>query len=1138
MPYRGLSCCWNMALLAWFAAAHASSAQFALGEGPGTRISLSGQAFVVDEALSLADFANAHFVHLTPPDGWDRLTILRGGSRDSCVYYRETAARPDRIEITWYVKFAPYQFGSDFPGHSYNRSGGTYELRLPAARLTGARYQALTGNPMKPKWAEGTLDLGESEGTIIHSTVQYLVLKLADGQAVTFDLNPFGNHNFGRKTMFAERDWVLLHEGEHVVLRAMMRRVIWGDTRRFKVVLMPGAVPYDDIHSRSKRGSSPMLYPSLRVNCGSSKLKSHVVLGSHSYSAADGIGWLEGAPEVVSGNGIKGVYRDAVRGRGKSRLRIDTRSGLYLVTTLFGALGEPSRPALVSVAGRRCLESSPTESGQFSAKTFSARARDGHVELILEGPSWALSGLSLTPLAYDTEDFLFRRTWFVDQTGFDRWFADVEPLPEMVPLAETAPAADPMAWTWNGALTTLEAALDSSRTALDTPEAVRQRLNLLSSGGYKGIVIGGLHFRFNHVDTSRSTILLRNTRLAVEEAHRLGLKVIDHWDFNWVFATGYPKMLEILAQDPDCLQRSLYPLQVCTSFCLNSRAFEEAFAAYVQLHQQTSGVDGHMIDEINWIKGQYCFCDTCRKMFETETGMALPANCAEIYNKPGNPVWRALITWRGRKTAEFQARLLGKMREVRPDGIMLRYTSTYLCRPHPSGLELNRHRLWNVNYAGDEFHPDLVLQNWRVLFARTKNRQGAVASFGNAPTWILPKFRSAPSRTLYAWALGRMNRANIWYRSADYTLSHALHTWSWQMDDQHARPLSDVAVLLSQPTRELSRDMSYYFEQYMAWAQTLAETNVQYDVILDRDMRASRLQEYAALILPNAAVLSAEQATTIRAYAGSGGRVIATYETGLYTPSGERREQPALADAMGLRFTAVESQPLGGTVSCNAEIATGLAHPAFETSAFLCPIALLGPGGGRVLATVDEAPAIVETPYGRGGFLYLAGCFLRQNFEPRAVSAGNKTTLRGRFTYKVHFNPDLSRLVRNLVDRSVAPGMKTFPVQLPVGVIYTAFQEDSETHRGIVLHLLNCRGKPQLSFGDAIELPQDVPQPEVPGELIFRIAHCGPFRRGAIASPGTAGSLPVAIKDAGSDSVRVIVPAGALTNYALIRLQL
>ncbi|MBT4814767.1 MAG: hypothetical protein HN976_19510 [Lentisphaerae bacterium] len=1134
--HAALPRCLLLLLSALFLPSNSLFGQLTLTPGPETRIALNDDALVVGEALSLAEFTEGHGVHPDSPPGWDDIAVLHGGTRRNCVYYRETAVGPDRIELTWYVRFAPYLFGSDFPGHTYNEGTAAYELRFPAALLANARYKALTGNPMKPKWCEDKLDAEQAEGTHIISTVQYLILHLANGQGVTLDLNPLGNHNFGRKTMYAERDWVLLREGNCFVLRARMRRITWGDTRRFKVVFMPSTVPYDHIHSSSKRGSSPMLYPSLRVNCGLAKLKSHVTLGSQPYNAADGIGWVEAPPEPISVGKEKGVHRDAVRGHGESTLRLDAQNGVYLLTMLSGARAEASEALSVSVANGRCLDAPRTAAGQFSARTAALRVKDAHVKLVLNGPSWAISGLSLTPLAYDTEDYLFNRTWFVDQARFDRWFADIEPLPELSLASPPAPVKDPMAWTWNGALTTLEAALDSSRSGLNTPETMRQRLGVLKSGGYRGVVIGGLHFRFNHVDSPRSAVLLRNTRLAVHEAHRLGLKVIDHWDFNWVFATGYPKMLEILARDPSCLQRSFYPLQVSTSFCLNSKAFEEAFVAYLQEHQRVTGIDGHMIDEINWIKGQYCFCDTCRHLFETETGMQLPTDCRTIYNKPSDPIWRGLVTWRGRKTAELQARLLAKARRIHPNVIMMRYTSSFLSRPHPAGLELNRHSPWNVDYAGDEFHPDLVLQNWRVLFARTKSRQGAVASFRNAPTWILPKFRGAPRRTLYAWALGRMNRANIWYRSRDYERSHRLHAWPHQMDDQHARPLSDVAVLLSQPTRELSPDMAYYFEQYMAWTQTLAEANIQYDVILDRDVNESRLSEYAALILPNAAVLSEGQASAIRAYAAAGGRVLATYETGCFTPNGERREEPALADAMGLRFAAGERRPADGRVSCNAEIATGLSQADFEISSPWCPVTLVTPGRSRVLATCGGKPAIVETPYAKGGFLYLAGSFLRQNFEPRAVSARNATTLRGRFSYTVHFNPDLTRLTRNLLNRVAAPRMKTLPLQLPGGVIYTAFQENSEPNRRVVLHLLNCRGKPRLSFGDTIELPADVPQPEVPGELVFRVTGCGPIRQGTITSPDTPTLRPVGVEDAGVDAVRVTVPAGALTNYALVRL--
>jgi len=207
---------------------------------------------------------------------------------------------------------------------------------------------------------------------------------------------------------------------------------------RFKIVMTAGAIPYDDMHSASKRGALPMLFPEVQINCGTTRVKRHQVLGTAPYTADDGLGWLDGTVEVVRGGLGKSVYRDAVRGKGAARLRVDARDGLYLVNALFGSGGEAGGPASISAGGTRHLAGITTAAGEFSAKTFATRAREGRLELTLDGPSWALAGLSLSPLAYDSEDYLIGRSWWLHQRHFEHRFAQVEPIPDLPAIVETS----------------------------------------------------------------------------------------------------------------------------------------------------------------------------------------------------------------------------------------------------------------------------------------------------------------------------------------------------------------------------------------------------------------------------------------------------------------------------------------------------------------------------------------------------------------------------------------------------------------------------------------------------------------------------------------------------------------------------
>ena len=211
----------HILLAACLSCSAADGQPLTLGRTNPLQIRSGSEAFIAEDALSLAQFADARLESLTDVAGWENITVMKGGSKRDCIYYREVGARPGRIEITWYIKYAPYQFGTDFPGHSYNYGGARYEIRIPVEFLDGARYKAVTGSLFRPTIKQGELARGEEEGKAIEAKIWYITFTRR-GQPITLDLNPVGPHNFGFKTMLCERDWRLSREGDYFVLWANM----------------------------------------------------------------------------------------------------------------------------------------------------------------------------------------------------------------------------------------------------------------------------------------------------------------------------------------------------------------------------------------------------------------------------------------------------------------------------------------------------------------------------------------------------------------------------------------------------------------------------------------------------------------------------------------------------------------------------------------------------------------------------------------------------------------------------------------------------------------------------------------------------------------------------------------------------
>ena len=79
----------------------------------------------------------------------------------------------------------------------------------------------------------------------------------------------------------------------------------------------------------------------------------------------------------------------------------------------------------------------------------------------------------------------------------------------------------------------------------------------------------------------------------------------------------------------------------------------------------------------------------------------------------------------------------------------------------------------------------------------------------------------------------------------------------------------------------------------------------QWDVLPPSGLTLEVLRRYRAVVLPNVACLSDEEAATLRAYVEGGGALLATYETGCYAADGAPREQGALDDVLGVRDLGV-----------------------------------------------------------------------------------------------------------------------------------------------------------------------------------------------------------------------------------------
>jgi hypothetical protein len=107
----------------------------------------------------------------------------------------------------------------------------------------------------------------------------------------------------------------------------------------------------------------------------------------------------------------------------------------------------------------------------------------------------------------------------------------------------------------------------------------------------------------------------------------------------------------------------------------------------------------------------------------------------------------------------------------------------------------------------------------------------------------------------------------------------------------NVRPIANLGVVMGQRTHLFYKTpFNGPVQQYIdGLYYALLDGRFLFDFVHEDDLGPANLKKYAALILPNTALLSDEQCRQLEAYVAAGGSLLATFETSMYNERGERR---------------------------------------------------------------------------------------------------------------------------------------------------------------------------------------------------------------------------------------------------------
>lgn len=252
--------------------------------------------------------------------------------------------------------------------------------------------------------------------------------------------------------------------------------------------------------------------------------------------------------------------------------------------------------------------------------------------------------------------------------------------------------------------------------------------------------------------------------------------------------------------------------------------------------------------------------------------------------------------------------------------------------------------------------------------------------------------------------------------------------------------------LFYKPPHKLSMQQSMDAMYY-----ALLEGRFLFDFVHEDRLQPERLKKYTALILSNTALLSDAQCEQLRAYVESGGSLLATFETSLYTEKNERRTDFGLADVLGIHLNGEMVSRKGNGNPYLARIERP--HPildGFEDTHWLPgaefrlplaqvekPVLTVVPGYVAYPPELSyppvshtNEPAVVVRQHGKSRLAYFPG-----DFEATMWISGHT---------------DLSRLMQNTIRWVAGDGA---PVTIEGQGLIEAFAW--ETEPGFAVHVLN-----------------------------------------------------------------------------------
>ena len=418
---------------------------------------------------------------------------------------------------------------------------------------------------------------------------------------------------------------------------------------------------------------------------------------------------------------------------------------------------------------------------------------------------------------------------------------------------------------------------------------------------------------------------------------KLGMNVIARTDPHATYQDVYDAHPDWIAVDASGNKRRHWASpELWVTCALGPYNFEFMTAVTREIVERYQ-VDG--IFSNRWEGSGRCYCEHCQANFKHATGFDLPRT-----SNPQDPARRAFIIWEQARLFELWRLWDATIRKANPNAAFI---------ANAGGGALSSLDMKTIGELAPTLFADRQARNglappWTngkngKEYRATLGRKAIVGIFSvgveDHNRW---KDSVQSADEIRLWVVdGIANGLRPWFTKFSGTLYDGrwlkpveeLYGWHYRNERylRNERPLARVAMVYSQQTATFyggDQARAKVEDHTLGFYQALVEARIPFEMVHDRLLDASHIDQFRTLILPNIAALSDAQCEQLRQFVNRGGSLVATCETSLYDEWGVRRGDFGLSDLFGLSATGPAEGPLKNSyLNIEKEPRTGEYHP-------------------------------------------------------------------------------------------------------------------------------------------------------------------------------------------------------------------